>query len=413
MIKLTPHEKRILALIENNPEIIDDTKKRAKIAEDNGLTEKTLRNRIGDLKKYGVINLGNNNDYSGNKKIVLNEMSADEVIEEPILLIKKEKRLIFKYSAFAGVIGLIYALFATPFYQSTTTMYPALETENSGGLLGGSIAGLAESYGLMGLGSAPTFNIPDIVLSRRIKKNIILSNWKSNTFPDSSNLIKFWEIDKPDKFSPFIILDLFKPLFPNGGGFSTSIDKIHLENAIEKLQRLISVSEEQSGLVVVSVLMEDPALASDIANYIADYVKNFISYEQEKEAVKKKEFIYSQMLSAKDDLSESEFKLTNFIKRNPLALGNPDLQLQQGRLIREIEENQAVYITLRQQYEIAKIEAEEDKLFINILDKGDIAVRKSKPKRLLILLSSIMLGMMSSVLSVSYTHLTLPTILLV
>ena len=73
-------------------------------------------------------------------------------------------------------------------------------------------------------------------------------------------------------------------------------------------------------------------------------------------------------------------------------------------MVREIEENQAVYITLRQQYEIAKIEAEEDKLFINILDKGDIAVRKSKPKRLLILLSSIMLGMMSSVLYLLYRN---------
>ena len=403
-MKLTPHEKKILSLIENDPDIINDTKKRAKIAKDNGLSEKTLRNRIGDLKKYGVISIDKNKNHSDDKKIVLNEGIKDDIIDDPISLIKKERKLILKYSAIAGFIGLIYALVATPFYQSTTTMYPALETENSGGILGSSIAGLAESYGLMGLGSAPTYNIPDIVLSRRIKKNIILSNWKSNTYPDSSNLIKFWEIDKPNKFSPLIILDLLKPLFPSGGGFSTSADKIHLENAIEKLQRLISVSEEQSGLIVVSVLMEDPALASDITNYIADYVKNFISYEQEKEAIKKKEFIYSQMLSAKEDLSESEFKLTNFIKRNPLALGNPDLQLQQGRLVREIEENQAVYITLRQQYEIAKIEAEEDKLFINILDKGDIAVRKSKPKRLLVLLSSIMLGMMSSVLYLLYRN---------
>ena len=403
-MKLTPHEKKILSLIEKEPDIINDTKKRAKIAKDNGLSEKTLRNRIGDLKKYGVISIDKNKNHSDDKKIVLNKEIKDDIIDDPISLIKKERKLILKYSSIAGFIGLIYALVATPFYQSTTTMYPALETENSGGILGSSIAGLAESYGLMGLGSAPTYNIPDIVLSRRIKKNIILSNWKSNTYPDSSNLIKFWEIDKPNRFSPFIILDLLKPLFPSGGGFSTSADKIHLENAIEKLQRLISVSEEQSGLIVVSVLMEDPALASDITNYIADYIKNFISYEQEKEAIKKKEFIYSQMLSAKGDLSESEFKLTNFIKRNPLALGNPDLQLQQGRLVREIEENQAVYITLRQQYEIAKIEAEEDKLFINILDKGDIAVRKSKPKRLLILLSSIMLGMMSSVLYLLYRN---------
>ena len=98
------------------------------------------------------------------------------------------------------------------------------------------------------------------------------------------------------------------------------------------------------------------------------------------------------------EIYSRSLRLTNFFKKYPLALGNPDLQLKQGRLTREIEENQAVYITLRQQYEIAKIEAEEDKLFINILDTGDVAVRKSKPKRLLILLSSVMFGLMSSVL---------------
>ena len=139
-------------------------------------------------------------------------------------------------------------------------------------------------------------------------------------------------------------------------------------------------------------------------NHIDDFELQLCEVQPSTIGGAKKEFIYSQMLSAKDDLSESEFKLTNFIKRNPLALGNPDLQLQQGRLIREIEENQAVYITLRQQYEIAKIEAEEDKLFINILDEGDTAVRKSKPKRLLILLSSIMFGLMSSVLYLLYRN---------
>ena len=401
-MKLTPHEKKILCLIEKNPEIIDDTKKRAKVAKENDLSEKTLRNRIGDLKKYGVISSKNMNASSGLNRNLRTESSIKEDKLDPLVIIKNNKTLIVKVSLIAGIIGLIYALYATPYYRSTTSMYPALDTEKSGGILGGSIKGLAESYGLMGLGSAPTYNIPDIVLSRRIKKNIILSKWKSRAFPDSSNLIKFWEIDKPDRFSPYIILDLFRVFLPNEKGYSTSLDKLHLENAIEKLQRQISVNEEQSGLIVVSVLMEDPFLSANITNYIADYVKEFISLEQEKEAIKKKEFIFSQMQSAKIDLSDSEFKLTNFLKRNPLALGNPDLQLQQGRLIREIEENQAVYITLRQQYEIAKIEAEEDKLFINILDEGDVAVRKSKPKRSLIVLSSISLGIMFSLLIVFY-----------
>ena len=50
MIKLTPHEQKILDLVKKNPEIIHNPEKRKEIAEQEGFTEKTLRNRIGHLK---------------------------------------------------------------------------------------------------------------------------------------------------------------------------------------------------------------------------------------------------------------------------------------------------------------------------------------------------------------------------
>ena len=91
-MKLTPHEKKILALIEKNPEIITDTKKRTVIAKENGLSEKTLRNRIGDLKKYGVINL----DSDSNSKVAQKSLSADvnneENISDTFSVINKERR---------------------------------------------------------------------------------------------------------------------------------------------------------------------------------------------------------------------------------------------------------------------------------------------------------------------------------
>jgi len=96
-MKLTPHEKKILSLIENDPDIINDTKKRAKIAKDNGLSEKTLRNRIGDLKKYGVISIDRNKNQSDDKKIVLNEGIKDNIIDDPISLIKKERKLLITF----------------------------------------------------------------------------------------------------------------------------------------------------------------------------------------------------------------------------------------------------------------------------------------------------------------------------
>ena len=47
-MKLTPHEQKILNIIEENPQIIDSPDKRATVAKRYGLTEKTLRNRIAE-----------------------------------------------------------------------------------------------------------------------------------------------------------------------------------------------------------------------------------------------------------------------------------------------------------------------------------------------------------------------------
>ena len=55
-MKLTPHEKTILELIAKYPEIVENPDSRKLIAKQYGFTEKTLRNRIGDLKKYGILN---------------------------------------------------------------------------------------------------------------------------------------------------------------------------------------------------------------------------------------------------------------------------------------------------------------------------------------------------------------------
>jgi uncharacterized protein involved in exopolysaccharide biosynthesis len=150
--------------------------------------------------------------------------------------------------------------------------------------------------------------------------------------------------------------------------------------------------------------MEDPRLAAGIANYIAEFVKDFISVEQHREAVKNKNFIYGQQMEAKNELALSEEKLAEFRKQNPIALDTPDLQLARGRLIRNIEENQAVYITLRQQYEIAKIEEAKENLLVNILDTAEPAVEKEKPKRKLIVILSIILGGMGGIVTIFIRH---------
>tara|TARA_B100001105_G_scaffold60612_1_gene46831 strand:- start:1044 stop:2240 length:1197 start_codon:yes stop_codon:yes gene_type:complete len=389
-MELSQHEQKILDIVNNHPEILDDPEKRAHIAELYGLSEKTLRNRIAELKKYGFIG-SNSKVIKSERKPLITE--NDEINLAAILdIIKLEKIFILKLTLFFTMIGLIYSLLATLYFRSTISMYPAGELSQSSGVLG-EFQGLAKTFGMGSLGPAPTYNIPDIINSRRLKKDIVQKIWKTQNFPEGSNLVTFWELDKPKFFSPRKWISKF---LPKGNFIADSNAKL-IHEAILDLDDLITVREEISGLITVSILMQDPTLASNIANYIANYVKDFISYEQHREAQRNRKFVENQKSDAKIQLESSEELLTSFRKKHPIPRDTPELQMQRSRLESGIEENRAVYITIRQQYEIAKIEEAKEKLLINILDIAEPAIKKDKPKRTLIVLLSLFGGFMVSI----------------
>ena len=389
-MELSQHEQKILDIVNNHPEILDDPEKRAHIAELYGLSEKTLRNRIAELKKYGFIG-SNSKVIKSERKPLITE--NDEINLAAILdIIKLKKIFILKLTLFFTMIGLIYSLLATLYFRSTISMYPAGELSQSSGVLG-EFQGLAKTFGMGSLGPAPTYNIPDIINSRRLKKDIVQKIWKTQNFPEGSNLVTFWELDKPKFFSPRKWISKF---LPKGNFIADSNAKL-IHEAILDLDDLITVREEISGLITVSIMMQDPTLAANIANYIANYVKDFISYEQHREAQRNREFVEDQKSDAKIQFELSEELLTSFRKKHPIPRDTPELQMQRSRLESGIEENRAVYITIRQQYEIAKIEEAKEKLLINILDIAEPAIKKDKPKRTLIVLLSLFGGFMVSI----------------
>ena len=136
----------------------------------------------------------------------------------------------------------------------------------------------------------------------------------------------------------------------------------------------------------------------DIANYISNYVINFVNIEQKTFASKTKLFTEKTFDLSKNDLLISENNLTDFRKSHPLTLDTPELQLQRLRLLRDVEVNQEVFITLRNQLEIAKIEESKERLFINILDKPEPSIYSSHPKIILILLIFLFFGFFINIL---------------
>ena len=103
-------------------------------------------------------------------------------------------------------------------------------------------------------------------------------------------------------------------------------------------------------------------------------------------------------------LNVMEIKLTKFRKKHLIALDTPDLQLKRMRLIRDVEINQEVYLTLITQHELAKMNELKEKPAINILDKADPSVEKFSPKISQILIISIVFSVLLSIVIILFNN---------
>jgi len=311
-------------------------------------------------------------------------------IVQIINILKINKNIILKITSIFFVLSFVYSFVITEYYESSISLYAAGELDDNSIL--GQYGSLAENFGLSSVPSS-NYYIPDIIQSRSLKKEIVLKKWDNSKFDKSVNLIEYWEINEPGFIGK--IISYFKSFLVSKKFQNLNIS--NLNSAIKNIDQLIYVDEQNSGLIVVKVYMQEPQLASEIANHISQYVVDFIHDQQKVFANKSKDFILERMNIAESDLHKSEEKLTEFRKLNPLVLDTPDLQLIRARLIRNLEVNQQVFVTLREQLEIAKIESSKERLLINILDEAEPNPERSKPKRMLLITIFTLCGLFISI----------------
>ena len=309
----------------------------------------------------------------------------------------KVNKMNILYSTLIGfIVSILYIVIATPYYQSYISINPIGDNINSGRSVGG-LQSLASEYGVNlnvadFINDKPSFYIPDIVNSRILKKAVISNKWNTNN--GEVDLIDYWQINDTTKFSIGKLIGSFL-----GGNENKNLELRFMDAAIDKLSEQLLVQEEESGLIVISVLMEESQLAADISNFIANYIKEYVSDIMLSYSSTHRAFIEERLKYSKNELSQSEEELKEFSEKNPFAVDTPELQLQRGRLLRNMEVNQQVYITLRQQYEMARINELKEIPVINILDNAEPASDEAKPQKLLTI---FIVTLLSLILSSSY-----------
>ena len=310
-------------------------------------------------------------------------------------LLSNDSKIIINIIFFITIIGVFYSLLATPLYKSKITMYPSGEKNN---YQLGQLQGMATSLGLNMGNESSSFNILDIVNSRRIKKRLVNNTWSSINHNNSVNLIQYWGIDK-NQFSlnPInwikMIYSVLESQFNSSLDRNDSIKMLKWEEeAINKLNERLSVSESKTGLISIKILMEEPQLAADIVNKIHPLILEFTIEEYLKSAKTERKFIGDRQKEVEVQLIDAEDALKNFREKNRNILNSPQLQLEKERLIREVEIKTQVYITLQQQNELAQINEVKETPSVIILDQGIAPSNKDQPRRKLIVIVCAFFG---------------------
>ena len=285
------------------------------------------------------------------------EISLWEIID----VLKENLRLILITPTVICILTIIHVLFiAQPVFTSTATIIPS----TGGSSTSSNLRSMASQFGInipSDNNASPTFVYPEIIQSRTLARKLLYRKFDTEEFGPGQPLIKILTYgDEEPEVGP------------------DTLEKF----AIKGLQGMIEVEKSSgTGILTLSVSAGEPQLAADLASAL---IQELDRHQQEFKTTRvseKRQFIEDRMTEVNIDLEKSEESLKDFRERNRQILGSPALLLLQERLIREMEVQKGIFITLKQEYELAKIQEVEEATVVYVLDPPEAPLFRSGPKK--------------------------------
>jgi capsular polysaccharide biosynthesis protein len=305
--------------------------------------------------------------------------------EDSIIYIAIELFKIFKAKyIYILITALVFGLgsiifdryFAEPVYLSVCKLLPKSENSSSGGL-----GGFASSFGI-NLGSKNGHSLysssmfPNVLRSRKLMRDMLLENFYS-------------EKDDTSKILLSILLDRDIAVENISDGL--------IKHGIGILKGKIRISDlKNSPLMTISVLTNSPRLSSDLLVRLLDRFNNLMLDFKLSQIIDQKNFISNRITEINRDLVKAEENLKTFRDRNRFIASSPALLLEEDRLDREVLVQTEIYINLKNQLEMVKIEKVKQGLLFQVLDEPE-SVGKLSPKPLKNFIQRIVLGIILSI----------------
>ncbi|MFH1845109.1 MAG: GNVR domain-containing protein [bacterium] len=283
----------------------------------------------------------------------------------------------------ALVVGIVVVLILPVEYQAEAHIFPAALLRDQGGMMpANALMGVTRQLGLdLGGGNGdPSLLFPAILGSRKFAHRILQRTYTTRDGELSS------------------LVNLLVAGEENDAG--------RLERAYSKYTKdgLRTEFKAETGVTTISYIHTDSRVAAAVANHCVAELEVYTRELKAADSNQRAGFIDGRLADVKNALATSEETLKLFRENNRNILGSPNLMLQESRLIRDVELNQQLFITLKQQLELARIEAVKDVAVISILDDAVVPLDKFRPRRGLIMIFVLLAASLMGIGSALVRH---------
>ena len=289
-----------------------------------------------------------------------------------------KRKLIVAIVGVASVMAIGISLILQESFLATAVILP--ETDKSKLSSMGGLSDLASLAGVnVGSEGSLVKLYPTILKSEAVLKNVVYKKYQTKEFSQPVDLIEYWKIEAKS-------------------------EGIQYETALKSLRDILQVTmDNKTSVITMTLSMPEPQLAADILNEVTSELDKFIRNKRTTSAGEQRRFVEGRLAEVKDDLSKAENILKEFREKNRQVL-SPQLLLEQERFIRDVQINATIYIELRKQYELVKIEEVKNIPIINIMDPARAPARKDKPKRAIIVLTVFFMSLVGTIGYVLVRH---------
>ena len=322
-----------------------------------------------------------NNETTTNSSFeAYNSKNENISISEIISTLFKNIKLIIAFTMLSMSLSAIYVyIIANPSYTSRAKVLPISEDGNSSSSFSGFASQLGINIPLSMGGKVPWDEIyPEILKSSNLLESALEDKYSTKKYGESS------------------LLDIII----NEYGLSGYNEQNQKNRALNKLREMIKINKDRTSPIVnIEISTFEPVFSHDLSNQLISK-SSIIQRELKTNRIKQKRLFIEERLDQVSREMKAMEKELRLFRENNRVISTPTLEMKVQEMGRELDLQSTLYVTLKTQYEKAKIDEVGRDDMVQKIDGPSIPFDLTSPRRLLSITMSFFFGLFLSIITI-------------